>query len=71
MGKRKLTPKDEQEIIELYRDGKGASKNLLAMRYGVTRATILYVVNPEARAKQRKYQREYQANKLNELNEDN
>lgn len=71
MGRRVLTDKERTEIKLLHRNGKGVSKNLLAMRYGVTRATIRYVVDPQARAIQLENQRKYQAKrKLNQVNED-
>lgn len=48
----KLTAEDKEEIIALYKGGKGGlSQRGLARRYGVSRSLIQIIVNPE-RARQ-------------------
>ena len=44
----KLTAEDKEEIIALYKNGKGGlSQRGLARRYGVSRSLIQIIVNPE------------------------
>lgn len=61
MGKKILTDKERTEIQLLFQAGK--SKRILATRYGVSRGTIRYIVDPEYAEEQREKMRLYQANK--------
>lgn len=48
--RRKLTAAQKSEIASLYHRGVG-SLNSLAMEYGVSKKTILLIVNPSSKAK--------------------
>ena len=52
--RRKLTSADKAAIESRYKNGLG-SMNALAKEYGVSKKTILLIVNPEAKAKNDKH----------------
>lgn len=54
----KLSDNQKQEIRELYETGN-YSLNGLAKQYGVSKKTILLIVNKESAEKAREYQKEH------------
>lgn len=52
--RRKLSTVQKQEIKELYSTGKYSLRKL-ALRFGVSKKTILLIVNPESLKKQKEY----------------
>ena len=56
--RRKLTDGDRQEIKDLYATGMW-SLNGLAKKYGVSKKSILLIVNPDSAAKAKQYRKEH------------
>lgn len=70
----KLTDEDRAEIYRLYTSGEMHNVYALAKKYGVSRGTIYFIINPEAAEKNRvrteaRNEAKRQA-KLNESKED-
>lgn len=63
----KLTPKDKLNIRLQHDGGNGISKRKLALTYGVSRATIRYIVDDVAREKNNENNKKnyYERKKLN------
>ena len=56
--RRKLTDGDRQEIKDLYATGMW-SLNGLAKKYGVSKKSILLIVNPDSAEKAKQYRKEH------------
>lgn len=58
-GRKKLSPRQKEEIKERYRKGDGTQRSL-AKEYGVAKNAITYIVNDEYRDRQNKRRGEKQ-----------
>lgn len=55
----KITDEQKQEIYDLYNEGEGGiSQVKLAERFGVSRRTVQFILNPESLDRNRKIARE-------------
>ena len=55
--RRRLTDEERQEILEIYQSGLSSLKKL-ADAYGVSKKTVLLIVNPESAEKAKQYRKE-------------
>lgn len=56
--RKKLTDEQREEIRKRYFDGSGWSLSALGSAFGVSKKTVLLIVNPHSAEMARKYQRE-------------